>query len=173
MEQEDMILYTNGCSFTYGDELENPEQDRWSTVLANMMNYTSVCEAQPGQSNADIVNQSINWRYDVDLAVIQFTTYLRPNFTGSIDKLYSDVLSLQTYYKAKQIPYRFLNGFDNQQHQDLSHPLVEYIDTTQFIGWPDEGITEWVYNSKSMPKGHPSKEQHQLIAEIIYGHYRS
>ncbi len=55
------MLLINGCSYTYGDELASPEQERWSTHLARMRSIEVVNIAQPGSSNAKIFRDTINY----------------------------------------------------------------------------------------------------------------
>ena len=128
----------------------------------NLMN-----NAVNGQSNPEIVKDAM--KYTPDLAVIQFTTYLRPNFEGDIDTYYINVLQLQKYYEKNNIQYRFINAWDNQNYLNNEHRQFKYVNTEHFIGFPDKGIVEYVYDYPKHPKGHPGKEAHERIAEIIYG----
>jgi len=49
-----MKLLVSGCSFTYGDELEDPARDRWSTHLGKLLDCEVVNTARPGNSNKAI-----------------------------------------------------------------------------------------------------------------------
>lgn len=49
-----MTLLVSGCSFTYGDELDNIEEERWSTHLGNLTNMEVTNVAKPGNSNKAI-----------------------------------------------------------------------------------------------------------------------
>lgn len=49
-----MTLLVNGCSFTYGDELPNHEEERFSTHLGKLLNIDVVNAAWPGSSNERI-----------------------------------------------------------------------------------------------------------------------
>jgi hypothetical protein len=49
-----MSLLVSGCSFTWGDELKNPEQDRWSTHLGKMYNCEVDNVAMSGACNKHI-----------------------------------------------------------------------------------------------------------------------
>ena len=50
-------LYTNGCSFVYGDELSNPndnewlEKKRWSRIFSEKYNVIEINESENGSSN--------------------------------------------------------------------------------------------------------------------------
>jgi len=49
-----MTWLVNGCSFTYGDELENHEEERWSNHLSKLLNEKIINIALPGSSNKQI-----------------------------------------------------------------------------------------------------------------------
>jgi len=79
------------------------------------------------------------------------------------------VISLQSFLENYNMPYIMINGFGNQElikKYDL--PEYEYINTTRFLGWPDEGMVEWIYGTPLMPKGHPGPEGHLKVAEKLY-----
>ena len=41
------------------------------------------------------------------------------------------------------------------------------VDSKYFLGWPNEGIVEWVYGLPKGKYGHPLEQAHILIAEKI------
>lgn len=79
-----MILF-DGCSYTYGYELENPEKDAFPHLVARMglmegaspRNYESI--AYNGKSNDAILRTTIEFceNNPVSLAVIQFSNFCR------------------------------------------------------------------------------------------------
>ena len=90
-----MILF-DGCSYTYGDELENPEKDAFPHLVARMghgdgakpRNYKSLGEC--GKSNDGILRTTLSFceKNPVSIAVIQFTKFSRREVMRdwSIDK---------------------------------------------------------------------------------------
>ena len=60
-------LYTNGCSFVYGDELQNPNDGnwqfdhRWSKILSAKMGVEEINQAQNGSSNNRIYRTTKDW----------------------------------------------------------------------------------------------------------------
>jgi lysophospholipase L1-like esterase len=84
------------------------------------------------------------------------------------------VLLLQSFLKQSNIQYRFVNTFDNfelmHQLNHQAHDLIDMIDTTMFVGWPDEQMVEWAYGTPQGPGGHPLELGHQRIAEAIHAH---
>lgn len=70
-----MTIFFNGCSITWGDELEEKEDQRYSTLIGHQLDADVVNIAQAGVSNDWIVEKTISWFSDhiADLAIIQFT----------------------------------------------------------------------------------------------------
>ena len=56
-----MILYTIGDSFTYGDELENPEIECYPYLLSKKLGCELVNEALPGASNDWMFRKTVQW----------------------------------------------------------------------------------------------------------------
>jgi len=75
-----MKIFFNGCSFTWGDELENNLEERFSTLVANHYQAEHVNISDCGQSNDAIARTTMEWFADgntTDLAVIQWTIISR------------------------------------------------------------------------------------------------
>ena len=51
--------------------------------------------------------------------------------------------------------------------------LINQIDTTYYIGWPNQGLTTWMGDCPKGPGGHPLELGHQRIAEHINEHIRN
>ena len=58
-----MILYTNGCSFTWGDELSN-RNSRYASLLANKLNCKLVDLSMNGSSNERILRTTFDYLQD-------------------------------------------------------------------------------------------------------------
>jgi hypothetical protein len=73
-----MMLFI-GCSFTMGMELENPEEERFSSLVANQLQTKHLNRSEAGLSNDGILRKTIKYceKQPVDFAVIQFTKYSR------------------------------------------------------------------------------------------------
>jgi hypothetical protein len=82
------------------------------------------------------------------------------------------VILLQSFLKQCNIQYRFVNTFDNlnlmHQLNHQAHDLIDIIDTTAFVGWPDQQMVEIMTDAPKGPGGHPLELGHQRIAEAIY-----
>lgn len=78
------MIYACGCSFTYGDELQQPQESAWPVLLGNKLNQTVVNSAISGGTNQRTVYQTIkNLKDDYDLYLIAWTTYARFTFYKS------------------------------------------------------------------------------------------
>tara|TARA_A100001515_G_scaffold118056_1_gene100211 strand:+ start:1814 stop:2503 length:690 start_codon:yes stop_codon:yes gene_type:complete len=60
-----MMLFTNGCSFTYGGELPNPKQDSYPTILSNKLGCNQfVNYADNGSSNNKILRTTLDFLFN-------------------------------------------------------------------------------------------------------------
>lgn len=73
------MMFFVGCSFTMGTELENPEKERFSSLVAERLGVDHFNRAEAGLSNDGILRKTIKYceKENVDFAVIQFTKYSR------------------------------------------------------------------------------------------------
>jgi len=80
-----MILF-DGCSYTYGDELQGTDDDhdyrvknRFSHVVAEELGDNYVNFGESGKSNDGILRTTLDYceNHKVDLAIIQFTAFSR------------------------------------------------------------------------------------------------
>ena len=79
-----MKIYTNGCSYTYGDELQHPQEHSWPSILAKKLNADLTNDAVCGGSNYGTVYRTIkNLDNHHDLYIIAWTTYSRFTFCKS------------------------------------------------------------------------------------------
>lgn len=68
-------LVTFGCSFTYGDSLNNPNRESWPVLLSKMIGKKSVNKAIPGASNLEILNSILSFKFRATDSVIIGWTY--------------------------------------------------------------------------------------------------
>lgn len=80
-----MNIYVNGCSFTYGDELENPNL-AWPQLLGSKLSASMTNDATSGGTNQRTVYRAIkNLSQNYDLYVIAWTSNLRYTFYRADD----------------------------------------------------------------------------------------
>ena len=197
------MIFTNGCSFTYGHELDKPYEEAWPYVLAEKLNTKVANFGENNSDNQRILQTTIdffkmrpgeqskvgiddNWmsRY----AIIQWSTYVRFDTIPQeivlndnanteeylLDKYFVQVRIMQDFFESRKIPYLMFNGFDNEKViPNSTSEFKNIVDTKYFIGWPDEAIVNWIYPLPLKPKGHPGPEGHERIAEIVYENIRN
>jgi hypothetical protein len=79
-----MRIYACGCSFTYGDELQDPNATAWPMVLGGKLNAAVDNDAISGGTNTRTVYQTVkNVQNNYDLYLIAWTTYSRFTFYKS------------------------------------------------------------------------------------------
>ena len=72
-----MKLYFNGCSFTYGDELKNPQQSAWPPLVASCLKCDFLNDAVSGGTNDRIMYNTIQNINNYDCFFIAWTWYTR------------------------------------------------------------------------------------------------
>jgi hypothetical protein len=207
---KNMLLYTLGDSFTYGEELPDPATQSWPALLANKLGYDLRNRGRPGCGNNYMIKTAIKEVPVIkpDLVIVSWTSCGRMEFAdrcsvydiwpGSDRKFerpsphrrtlekyittYNNeqhqyrswlrsVILLQDFFKLRNINYRFINTFNNQQlsYKYLTNSKVysDLIDTQQFLGWPYSGIVEWASGCPVGPRHHPLESGHVCIANAI------
>jgi len=107
-----MILF-DGCSWTYGSELKNRYEERWSTLVSDSLHTDHVNLALWGKCNDGILRTTIHHceNHKVDLAVIQFTKDNR-----------REILNGDSYYRVK-------HGKSDTLKQKASVDYYKYLNT--------------------------------------------
>ncbi len=84
-----MILF-DGCSWTWGDGLENREKDRFSTLVSDFIGKKHVNISEKGKCNDGILRTTMEYceNHAVDLAIIQFTKISRREILDSKGERY-------------------------------------------------------------------------------------
>ena len=68
-----MRLYFNGCSHTYGDDLDLPATQAWPAILANKLGYKFLNDAVSGNANDHIIYRTIKNAGQFDKIYIAWT----------------------------------------------------------------------------------------------------
>ena len=183
-----MILFS-GCSITYGDELENRIEDRFSKHHINI--------AECGISNDMIVMKTIEHleqNHSVDFVVVQFTVPRRSTYWKnkwkSITPWHDDTESRVYYKYLDSQELRMMNLWKNvyildQYLRDIPHyfwrlgegsektcknksifekvvPWSDMVTLYDLIGIPETSPQHYV-------TGHPNEKGHDLIAQHLQG----
>jgi hypothetical protein len=87
------------------------------------------------------------------------------------------IILVQNLLENRSIPYLMLNTVGSEYYKNnfvkkfgfYSHLL----NVDNFIGWPGDGMAEWVGDSPKGPNGHFLEDGHQIVAEKIYEYLRN
>ena len=82
-----------------------------------------------------------------------------------------NIVLTQQYLKFNNKKYIMLNAFGNNNYRK-NNTVVDQIDSTYYIGWPNETMMEWTYGTPQGPGGHFLEQGHQRVADKIYEHIR-
>ena len=93
MKKIPRVLYINGCSWTYGDGLEDPQNDNFSNKLTKIFPFEEcINDSQCGGSNHRIVRKTINFLlenkdyWDDLFVLVGWTCVNRTEFWSDFDK---------------------------------------------------------------------------------------
>lgn len=85
-----------------------------------------------------------------------------------------NIVLIQNFLKQHDKKYIMLDAFGNHQHQERklqkNKDLIKQIDTTWFVGWPNESMQEWTWGCEQGIEGHFLQTGHIRVAEKIYAH---
>jgi hypothetical protein len=112
-----------GCSFTYGTELKDPKNHRWSKLVCDALQAKEYNFSTEGASNEMICMKTVeeivdNPRMKYDFMVIQFTSSRRFSIAGN-----DTVLAIGPNYRMSR-----------NKTEDLLSKLV-YSDDTRYMHW--------------------------------------
>lgn len=149
----------------------------WSNFdRIELADENGIYDAWPGGKRTELVNQA-PWRKTV-------TDYITRHHDSDYTyrKYLINVILVQSYLKTNNKPYVMLDAFGNHVYTGRTDPnnidLIEQIDVTRYLGWPNESMLEWTKNSPTGdrwpilfgPHGHFLEEGHQIVANKIYKH---
>ena len=178
------MIFVNGDSFTFGEELHDSTNTAWPALLGTreILNV-----AQPGYSNDAIIRstaQYVEWN-TFSYAIIAWTTPHRIEVNGkhltptshlkygsicdhvfldwdeefAVKKFYNQVALLDGYLKSKNLPSIFIRTFD--------------VPDNNIGNWVPGSIVEWMGDCPKGPNGHPLELGHQRIAEHVKKYIRN
>ena len=87
-----------------------------------------------------------------------------------------NIILTQHLLKANNKKYIMLDAFSNRYVNEIKSnftDLIEKIDTTYYLGWPDETMMQWTYGTPQGSGGHFLEEGHAIVAEKINEHIRN
>lgn len=186
------MILVNGDSFTAGEE----SPIAWPSLIKDTVNL-----ATPGASNDYILSSTVDYILQHQYhppnlpkyVIIAWTSPNRIDISGkhltptSGTKYGSDLVNavfrdwddewaktkflrqthlLKCFLDKMEIPFLYLSTFDIQTWA----PDIIY---DNWLGWPKEGLVEWMGDCTKGPRGHPLELGHQRIADKINEHIRN
>ena len=83
-----------------------------------------------------------------------------------------NIILIQQYLKFNNKKYIMLDTFGNNSYRK-NNTVVDQIDSTHYLGWPDESMMEWTYSTPKGNGGHFLEQGHEIVADKIYEHIRN
>ncbi len=87
-----------------------------------------------------------------------------------------NIIVIQQYLKSNNKKYIMMDTFGNNNYRKnkykKNNTVVDQFDSTYYVGWPNEGMVEWMGDCPKGPGGHPLELGHQRIADKINEHIR-
>jgi hypothetical protein len=182
------MILVNGDSFTAGEE----SPIAWPELIPNTVNI-----AQSGASNDYICRSTVNYIENlsnkVNAVIIAWTSpnrielghrHITPTsqrkYGNLVDTVYevwdewwaynkfiSQVKMMAGYLKSQGMPFLFVSTFDIQNYKDNK---AIWRMPEEYLGWPNEGIVEWMGDCPKGQGGHPLEQGHIKIALKINEH---
>ena len=83
-----------------------------------------------------------------------------------------NIILLQKYLMLNNKRYLMLDAFGNHQYSgrtsEKNKDLLEQIDATHFVGWPDKSMMEWTWGTEMGAGGHFLEKGHVKVAEKLF-----
>lgn len=128
--------------------------------------------AWPGGTTRKVFQQFHPWRDDL-------LEYINLHHDGEYlyVKYMQDIIFAQNFLVGQAVNYVMLTTVANEYYKNNFGKQYQYyeklIDTKQFLGWPNRGMSEWTVPCKRGPGGHFLEEGHQRVADKINEHIRN
>ena len=186
-----MKIYFDGCSCTYGQELINPIDERYSKLVANHFGAEDYNKARCGGSNRRIIRNLLSHNMsEFDMVVIQMTYKWRTEFYKDgrwkrfgLRRDFHTVapsgfsLTKQKFVEDKAThPYvrdMYSDEFGEIDEKIMYHAIKNILkDKKHFIFTIQHGteLPIYAYNDPIHLRasiGHPNKEGHKFLADIV------
>ena len=128
----DIKLYFNGCSFTYGDGLDDPTNNSWPSLIAKHYNATYLNHAVCGGSNDRIIKGVVTNIKNYDKFYIGWSSYSRfvkYNPVDNFEILFTPELALNAslhYSDDLKTNYKKYKDFGKMYYKHWYNELYEF-----------------------------------------------
>jgi hypothetical protein len=119
---KNMLLYTLGDSFTFGEELPEPTTQSWPALLANKLGYDLRNRGRPGCGNNYIIKTAIKEVpvLKPDLVIVAWTSCGRMEFADrySVYDIWpGSERKFERPYPHRQTVEKYITSYNNEAHQ--------------------------------------------------------
>jgi hypothetical protein len=148
--------------------------------------YSLVIVAWSGFDRIEITDEFGSWEwwpgchsnsYRIKNKEVKFRKTVIDYFNRHHDSTYyyrqylNYVILAQSYLKLNNIPYIFLDVFKNHDNENrsaaINFDLLKKIDTSFYLGWPNESMAEWTAGLPIGPRFHFLEEGHKVVSQKI------
>ena len=181
-----MRIYFDGCSYTYGAELINPIDERYSKLVANHFGAEDYNIARGGGSNRRIIRNLLSHNMsEFDMVVIQMTYKWRTEFYK--DGRWKRIRHFKTpsgfshtkqKFVEEKVTHPYLKDMYSDEFGEIDEKIMYHAiknilkDKKHFIFTIQHGtvLPIYAYNDPihlRATQGHPNKEGHKFLADIV------
>tara|TARA_B100000927_G_C16406711_1_gene445625 strand:- start:390 stop:935 length:546 start_codon:yes stop_codon:yes gene_type:complete len=177
-----MKIYFDGCSYTRGDELSDPEKTRFSKIIANKLNSIDYNFAISGGSNRRIARNLLEKDLSqYDIFIIQFTKILRTEYYNGVRWIkvkYPEFKNNKFRMGGKGLPHHvieFWKEYYNRYYHDMYgetdkkicyHAIKNLLHGKKYLMLDIDQLKDMVGDNRAIG-GHPDKKGHEIIAQYI------
>ena len=172
-----MRIYFDGCSYTHGAELQNPEETRYSKILANKLGAEEYNFALNGGSNRRIVRNLIEKDLSsYDLFVIQLTKMMRTEYYNGNEwiRIKHPVKHENTEIYKKNMNKFWEEYYETYYHEAYGkidkdiccHAIMNLLHGRKYIFLDIDEIRKRVGKNRAK-FGHPNEVGHKIIMNDI------
>ena len=119
-------IVTNGCSFTYGAELEDPVNQAWPAIVAKKLNVPIVNIARPSIGNDAICRRTYEYFYEDlkndnnPLYIIGFSAVTRKEYWNEKNKRYDGIhINKKNQKSFSSLDYAHKDYLENYDYEDF------------------------------------------------------
>ena len=147
-----MKLYTNGCSFVYGDELEDREKEAFPYLLKNRLNCELLNDSQNGSSNQRILRTTLKQNLNDYFVIIGWSSIYRYEYYqdgwNKVTPRDGEKFKVIKYFKEEWFIVNFLNQVLTLQNH-LKYHNIPFFFFLSFAGAPVFGVKDYGYDERN------------------------
>tara|TARA_B100000965_G_scaffold278214_1_gene236015 strand:+ start:560 stop:1066 length:507 start_codon:yes stop_codon:yes gene_type:complete len=164
-----MKIYFDGCSYTYGGELYDPKETRYSKIIANKLSAIDYNFARIGGSNRRIVRNLIEKDLSqYNIFIIQLTKKVRTEYYDGTDWIgikYPDRMGMNKFWEEY---YRdiYHDKYGTIDKEICYHAIMNLLDGKKYFILDIDQCKKLAENNLAQG-GHPNEKGHEIIANYI------